>query len=350
MTRAVAVLGAGIGAEHIDGYLALPGRFRVTQICDLDPTRAAAQAARTGAKAVGEIDAVLSDPAVDLVDICLPPHHHAQVACDALAAGKHVIVEKPLAGSVADARRVARTAQESNRRVFPVFQYRYGQAFAQLDALVSAGLAGQPQVASLETHWNRDGAYYAAPWRGAWAHELGGAVLSHAIHAHDLLARYFGPVAEVSAMLDTRINDIETEDCAAIALRMEGGALATSSITLGAANDTSRLRFVFEGLTAESDRTPYAPGQGHWRFIARNPDDQPEIDQLISETPTVLEGFAGFLAAIADDLDGQGRAVTLEEGIASVELASAIYQADRSGARVRLPLDPALPIYQGFAP
>lgn len=350
MMRAVAVLGAGIGAEHIDGYFALPGRFLVTHICDLDSARATAQAARTGTKAVGEIDAVLADPAVDLVDICLPPRLHVAVACDALAAGKHVIVEKPLAGSLAEAKRLAQAATDSDRRVFPVFQYRYGQAFAVLDALVEAGLTGRPEVASVETHWNRGADYYANPWRGTWAHELGGAVLSHAIHAHDLLAHYFGPVAEVSAMLDTRINDIETKDCAAIALRMKSGALAASSITLGAANDTSRLRFVFESLTAESGRTPYAPGQGHWRFLARNPADQPEIDRVVSETPAVLEGFAGFLAAIADDLDGQGVAVTLEAGIASVALASAIYQADRSGARVRLPLDPALPICQGLAP
>lgn len=350
MTRSVAVLGAGIGAEHIDGYLALPWRYRVSHICDLDRARAAHQAARTSATPVEEIDTVLADQTVDLVDICLPPGLHAPVASAALAAGKHVIVEKPLAGSLAEAQRLAQTAQDNNCRVFPVFQYRYGRAFAQLDALVGAGLAGRPEVASLETHWNRDRAYYAAAWRGAWAHELGGAVLSHAIHAHDLLTRYFGPVSDVSAMLDTRINEIETEDCAAIALRMGCGALATSSITLGAADDTSRLRFVFERLTAESDRTPYTPGQAPWRFIARNPTDQPAIDLVVAETPAMLEGFAGFLAAVADDLDAGNVAVALEDGIAAVELASAIYQSDRTGARVRLPLDPALPICQGLAP
>ncbi|MCR9086647.1 MAG: Gfo/Idh/MocA family oxidoreductase [Rhodobacteraceae bacterium] len=350
MTRAVAVLGAGIGAEHIDGYLALPGRYRVVHVCDLDPTRAAAQAARCGATVSAEIDGVLADPAVELVDICLPPRLHGPVARAALAAGKHVIVEKPLAGSLLDARQLAGIARDRGRQVFPVFQYRYGQAFAVLDALVAAGLTGRPEVASLETHWNRDSAYYSVPWRGKWSHELGGAVLSHAIHAHDLLSRYFGRVEEVSAMLDTRINGIETEDCAAIALRTSGGGLATSSITLGAADDTSRLRFVFQNLTAESGCLPYTPGQGNWRFTARAPADQAAIDQIITDAPAVLEGFAGFLAAVADGLDGAGTAVTLEDGIAAVELATAIYHADRTGARVSLPLDATIPVCQGLAP
>jgi predicted dehydrogenase len=125
---------------------------------------------------------VLADPEVQIVDICLPPSMHVPVACDALAAGKHVIVEKPIAGSVAEADRLAAAAVASGRQVFPVFQYRYGRAFDQLAALDAAGHLGAPRVASLETHWNRKADYYAVPWRGTWAHEMGGAVLSHAIH------------------------------------------------------------------------------------------------------------------------------------------------------------------------
>ena len=78
------------------------------------------------------------------------------------------------------------------------------------------------------------------------------AVLIHAIHAHDLLTQHFGAVADVAAVLTTNANPVETEDCAAISLRMANGSLATSSITLGAATDTTRLRFVYEHLTAES--------------------------------------------------------------------------------------------------
>jgi predicted dehydrogenase len=84
-------------------------------------------------------------------------------------------------------------------------------------------------------------------------------VLGHAIHNHDLLTYVMGPIKALSAITTTRVNPIEVEDCAAISFEMESGALATSSITLGAGDDTSRLRFLFEGFTATSGTEPYAP-------------------------------------------------------------------------------------------
>lgn len=352
MTHNVAVLGAGIGAEHIDGYLHLPGRFRVGHVCDLDLALAQDRAARVGAHAGADLAGALADPAVDLVDICLPPALHVPVAIQAMEAGKDVIVEKPLAGSLAEADRLAAAARATGRHVFPVFQYRYGHAFAQLEALLAAGMPGAPRAASLETHWNRNADYYAAgPWRGTWAREMGGAVLSHAIHIHDLISRQFGPAAEVSAMMNTSINPIETEDCAAIALRMHNGALVTSSITLGGADDASRLRLIFEHLTAESGSLPYAPGAAPWRFIARDPRRQDDIDRIVASVPNGPQGFAGFLNAVADALDGHPeRAVSLQDGLNSIELVSAIYLAGRTGARVSLPLERTLPICKGWRP
>ena len=84
---------------------------------------------------------------------------------------------------------------------------------------------------------------------------------------------------------------------------------------------------------------PYAPGQGHWRFIARDPKNQPKVDRVVAATPAGPEGFAGFLAAVGAALDGHNGAVTLEEGMAAVALANAIYQAASSGSCVRLPSD-----------
>lgn len=350
MTHRVAILGGGIGAQHLDGYLSLPDRFTVTHVCDLNSDLAQAQAARApGAEAASDIAAILADPRVDLVDICLPPGMHVPTTCDALAAGKHVVCEKPIAGSLHDTDTLRQAIGASaGRHVFPVFQYRFGPAFEALSALAQAGLLGVPRVASLETHWNRDAGYYAIPWRGTWDREMGGAVLSHAIHIHDLITQCFGSVAEVSAMLGTMINPIETEDCAAITLRMANGALVTSSITLGAASDTSRMRLVYEHMTVESGRLPYALAKDTWTFTARDPAQQGAVDAIVAGAlgrsgPT---GFAGFLAAIADTLDGVAAApaITFEDGVRAVELVSAIYHADRTGARVALPLDRNLPI------
>jgi predicted dehydrogenase len=72
--------------------------------------------------------------------------------------------------------------------------------------MVREGLTGPPVVASPRPIGTRGPDYYAVPWRGTWAGEAGGAILGHAIHAHDLLCRYFGPVAQVQAQLATRVN------------------------------------------------------------------------------------------------------------------------------------------------
>ncbi len=349
--RRVAIIGAGIGAAHLKGYLALPDRFAVAAVCDLDEARARPLAEAAGCPVVGDYRQVLADPSVDLVDICLPPHLHCPVALEALAAGKHAVCEKPLVSNLAEADALIAAAERAGRQIFPVFQYRYGAGFAQLAALQKAGLAGQAQVATLETHWNRPAAYYDVPWRGKWATERGGAVLGHAIHIHDLLTMVLGPVASLQAEVATRVNAIEVEDCAAIAIRMASGALVTSSITLGAAMDTSRLRFVFAGLTAESGLNPYSPAEGAWTFTARAPVEQAEVDSVLAGIGTPLTGFAGFLEAVADALDGKpGREVTLADGRASLDFVTAVYHAARTGAKVTLPLAADHPLYSDWVP
>lgn len=348
----VAVLGAGIGAQHLDGYLALPEDYTVSLICDLDEARAQRMAEKAdGCRIAADAREAVTDPAIDIVDICLPPHLHGPVALEALAASKHVICEKPLAGSVREADAMAHAASDAGRVLMPVFQYRYGRGLDQLRALQQAGLAGKPLVGTLETHWDRGADYYAVPWRGTWAHERGGAVLGHAIHIHDLAARIFGPAMAVSAHLDTRANAIETEDCAALAMTMESGAPVTSSVTLGAAGNTSRLRFVFEKLTVESGRNPYAPGQDRWRFEARDPADQAAIDAVTMSAPAALQGYAGQFAALASHLKGEtADIVTPQDGIRALEFVAAVYLSSRERRQVALPLDRDHPVCSDWTP
>lgn len=347
----VAVLGAGIGAEHLHAYKALPEAFQVVWVIDQNAPRAEALRQGESFAVSDRIGDALHDPSVDVIDICLPPHLHVATTLAALAAGKHVICEKPLATCLADVAKIIAASQASGKTVYPVFQYRWGRACAQLRHLIATGATGRPDAASVTTHWSRDASYYAVPWRGTWAGEQGGAVLGHAIHNHDLVTSFMGPVAAVSAFTTTRVNDIETEDCAAICFETTGGAVITSSITLGAAGNSSQFRLVFEHLTAVSGLEPYAPGAADWTFTARDPARQQDIDRLVASAPAEKTGFEGFLNAIAVDLNGgQSVAVTLKEGAASIELVTAIYHAARSGARVHLPLPSDHPLYNGWQP
>lgn len=349
--RQVAIIGAGIGAEHLDGYRAVPEHFKVRTLCDMNLERARIVVGDADIAVVDSVQDVLADDAIDIVDVCLPPHLHFDVTLAALKAGKHVVCEKPLVRSVREVDALIDEASLAGRQIFPVFQYRYGTGLNQLMALKHAGLTGKPYMASLETHWNRDSQYYAVSWRGSWTGESGGAVLGHAIHNHDLLTYVFGPIASLSAITTTRVNPIEVEDCAVISFAMENGALATSSVTLGAATDTTRLRFCFEGLTATSGSEPYAPGNGAWRFEARGPTKQSQIDAVLAQLPAAKPTYAGFFEAVALALDGYpGRDVTLADGRRSIELVTAVYQAARTGKRITLPLGKDAALYTGWQP
>lgn len=347
----VAIFGAGIGSEHLRAYMSLPTEFNVLWVVDRDVDRAKNLNLDHAFDVTDTLDQALSDPRVDLIDICLPPHLHVETTCAALAAGKHVICEKPLATSLTDIAKIKAASASHGKSVYPVFQYRWGPALAQLRHLIETGIAGAPHAAALTTHWSRGSEYYSVPWRGTWKGEQGGAVLGHAIHNHDLMTHFMGPVSAVSAFTTTRVNDIETEDCAAISFQMRNGSVATSSITLGAAGDVSHFRFVFENLTATSGKEPYAPGTAPWSFVARNPAHQSLIDETLTTTPSSLAGFAGFFTEIAADLSGrQNSAIRLQDGAASIELVTAVYHAARSGRNVRLPLSADHPLYQGWLP
>ncbi|MEJ8472977.1 Gfo/Idh/MocA family protein [Roseibium algae] len=353
----VAVIGAGIGQKHLRAYLQLPQRFKVVSLCDIDLERAAKVVSEEGAdpdvvKLSNSFDDLIARDDIDVIDICLPPHLHFDMSIKALEAGKQVICEKPLVSSLKEADLLIEAEKKAKGTLTPVFQYRYGSEVAKLKALIEAGLAGKALVASVETHWNRTAAYYDNPWRGTWKGEQGGAVLGHAIHNHDLLCAFMGPIRQLNAFVGTRVNDIEVEDCASISFQMENGALATSSITLGAATDMSRFRFCFEKLTAESDILPYAPAEGTWSFKARGSEaDQAKVDACLAKVPDIQSGFCGFLEALADRLQyGGTNSVTLDDGRRSVELVTAIYQSARTGKCIMLPLSNDCNLYESWQP
>jgi predicted dehydrogenase len=352
MTRRyrVAIVGAGIGAEHSEGFQAHPELFEVALICDVDPERARRLAAAVpGAAICTDLGDVLARADVEVVDICLPPFLHYEAVTRTLAAGKHVICEKPLVGSLAEIDELAALAEVCGRRLMPIMQLRFGNGLRQLQHLLEHGIVGRAYVATVETHWTRGPDYYASPWRGRKATELGGVLLSQAIHAHDLLMCVLGPVRQVFARVATRVNAIETEDCAVAALEMADGSLASLSATLGSAEEISRLRFCFEGLTAESNHAPYRASSQPWRLIPRTPGHAEAIAAALSDIGPQEEGFARQFALFHAALETGGPLpVTIENARRSIELASALYHSATTGADVALPLGPDHPTYRGW--
>jgi predicted dehydrogenase len=353
MTRTftVGVIGGGIGRQHIEAYLALGGRFEVRAICDLKLELARKLAEEFAIpQATASVDELLAAD-LDIVDICTPPGTHRGLIEAALDAGRHVVCEKPLVGSLADADAVIARAAAARTLTMPIFQYRFGNGYQKLLRLVARGVTGPLHLATVETAWRRGADYYAVPWRGRWASELGGALLGHAIHAHDMLYGAAGPIESVFARTATRINKIETEDCAAASLRMRSGALATLAVTLGSMEEISRLRFCFADVTAESALTPYNPGAEPWRFIASSPAVAAAIDAALADFEPKPERFAGQFLRFHDALTGRGELpVTLADARASLELVTALYHSAARGAAVDLPIGPGHERYESWQP
>lgn len=348
----VAVVGLGIGAKHLEAYAELPKLYAVRAVCDLDADKAQAAATQYGATAITRFADLLAMPDLDIIDICTPPNTHRALIEQALAAGLHVVCEKPITGSLADVDAIERAAANARGTLSPIFQYRFGNGLQKLKALQAEGLCGTPYLTTIETSWRREADYYAVPWRGKWDTELGGCCLSQAIHAHDILSYVNGPVKNLYARLATRVNPIEVEDCAAVSIEMANGSLATLAVTLGAAEELSRIRFMFSNLTVESRSAhPYRIGDDPWYFKGKTPEIEAAMARTLAAFEPTFESFAGQFARIhASITAGLPLPVTLADARASLELITAIYHSAETGTAVTLPIAGNHPKYGNWIP
>lgn len=338
----VGVVGLGIGQLHLLSWLGVEGAS-VTVIADVDERRRTRAERDWKTPAVDSLDAVLAS-GVDVVDLCTPPSMHEAQIEQCLAAGVHVICEKPLVDSVAACDRLRAAGEQalhaSGARLMPILQYRFGDGALRARALVDAGLTGRLYTASASTWWRRGPEYYAeAPWRGTWQGERGGTVLTHAIHIHDLLTWIGGPLREVRALTATRVNDVETEDCAVAIGHTADGGLVSMNVNLGATTESSRLVWCFEHVTIESSTSPYDPAAGPWTFQFKDPAVEAAAEQVFATLAPTKPLFTGQFQRFVDALtDGAPFPISLDDAQASLELVTAWYRSARTGSVEHLPL------------
>ncbi|MBP7001552.1 Gfo/Idh/MocA family oxidoreductase [Amaricoccus sp.] len=346
-TRNVGLVGLNIGRAHIvEGYVPNPA-LRLATICDLDEERLNSVGDEFGVETrTTSFDSMLADPSLDVIDICTPPMLHRPMVEAALAAGKHVICEKPLTGSLKDCDAIIAAEAKAPGKLMPIFQYRYGDGVEKARRIIEAGVAGKLYAGAAETFWKRGPDYYAVPWRGKWATELGGVLVTHALHLHDMALLLAGPAARVFGRISTRVNDIEVEDCVSASILLANGAPLSLTCTLGSQDEISRLRLHFENVTFESTHEAYAPGNDPWRILAASDAVQRRIDDLIGDWTPVGPRFTTQMAQFAEALDGRRPLpVTTADARRALELVTAIYQSSDTGADVALPIGPDSPKY-----
>ena len=345
----VAIVGLGIGAAHADGFRRLPDDYEVVVVADPDAARVEFAQSFTGAEAASGLDEVLARDDVDVVSLATPPFLHLDQVSAILRAGKHAICEKPLVGSLAHVDALADVEAETGRWVMPIFQYRYGRGLQKLLHLVDAGVTGRCHTVSVDVSWRRRPEYYDVPWRGKRATELGGILLSHCVHALDMVTLVVGQPTKAFARTATRVNDIETEDCASVSLELADGGFATMSATLGSPAEISRHRFSFEHLSAESNTEAYENHREPWTFVGDSEADQAAIDEALAGFDPQPELYKGQFARLAEAVrSGHRPPVTLADARSSLELLTALYWSADRGVDVELPIDRDHDFYGGW--
>lgn len=193
-------------------------------VADVKDARAASFAADHGGAHYADYRRLLDRSDVDAVSVCVPSGMHAQIAIDAMQAGKHVLVEKPIAIRLEDADRMIEVARQEGVTMAVVLQNRYNHPMQQVRKLIDEGRLGRLYLGNACVRWFRPQSYYQDEWHGTWAMD-GGALMNQSIHHIDALQWFMGPVASVNAYTATLAHEMEAEDVGVASLRFVSGAL-----------------------------------------------------------------------------------------------------------------------------
>jgi predicted dehydrogenase len=230
MTRTgVALIGTGMVAKsHARSLQDLAEIVEVRGVYSRDAERRSTFAAEFGFPAAPSLEALLADPAVEIVILITPPNARLEIVEAAARAGKHLLLEKPLERTADAAQRIVQFCVDAGVKLGVVFQERLRPPAVALQQLVAGGELGAIVAGQCLVPWWRPQSYYDAPGRGTYARDGGGVLITQAIHSLDLMCALMGPVAEVQAMVGTTVlHRMEAEDSVTAALRFANGALGT---------------------------------------------------------------------------------------------------------------------------
>jgi predicted dehydrogenase len=220
---------------HARALLDLADAVEVTGAFSPSEARRAAFGARFPLPLADRVETILDDPATDAVLILTPPNTHGELVRRAAAAGKHILLEKPLEVTTGGAEALVAAAREAGVTLAVVLQHRFRPAAERLGALLAEGALGDIMACSTTVRLWRPQSYYDEPGRGTRWRDGGGVLLTQAIHSLDLMLALAGPVAEVTGYAaTTRAHRMETEDLACAALRFANGALGVIDATTAA--------------------------------------------------------------------------------------------------------------------
>jgi predicted dehydrogenase len=338
--RRIAILGLGMAVgPHAQSLAALRDRVEVAAAYSPSAKRREAFRARFPDFPLAEnLDALLADRSISAVIVLTPPNTHLELVRRAAAAGKHILLEKPLETTVARAEQLVEACSAAGVTLGMVLQHRFRPAGQRLRALMDEGSLGRMLGCSTAMRLWRPQSYYDDPGRGTLARDGGGVLLTQGIHTLDLMLSLAGPVAEVAAFATTTpVHRMETEDLVAGALRFASGALGTVDATTAAyPGFPERIEFVFERGTATISGTALRVGWQDGRQESLGSDGEgggTGADPMAVPPDYHRALIADWLAALDA---GRAPAVGGAEGLAVQRLIEALLGAAADGRARRL--------------
>jgi len=345
-----ALIGCGrIAVNHIKA--ALNNHLRIAAVCDVKPEAMESLLAKYGLEQDGGIKRytdyrrMLLENDFQLAAVATESGLHAQIALDCIDAGVNVIIEKPMAMSMADAEEIKRRSEEKGVKVCACHQNRFNTAVQETRRALEQGRFGKLSHGSIHVCWNRNRDYYTqAPWRGTWAQD-GGCLMNQCIHGIDLLRWMMGDeVDEVYGVTRRRFHDyLECEDVGMAVVKFKNGAVGTIEGTTNVyPKNLEETLYLFGQRGTVKLGGASTNHIDVWDFADERAEDAK--NRGLQETASNVYGN-GHTALYADVIDAieQNRSpyVDAAAGRNALEMVLAVYQSSFTGKPVRLPLEGA---------
>jgi UDP-N-acetyl-2-amino-2-deoxyglucuronate dehydrogenase len=327
----VAIVGCGgmIGGVHAVALKEIPdARLVGGWSRSAEKTKRFAEQHRN--RAYRSYEELLGDPEVHAVSICLPSGHHADFGAKAAAAGKHVIVEKPIDITIPKATTLIEACRKADRKLAVIFQSRYTPAARKVKQALDRGLLGRLILGDAYVKWYRSPEYYKSnAWRGTKAIDGGGALINQAIHTIDLLQWLMGGIQRVSGLVQTSTHAIESEDLGVATVVYRNGAV-------GVIEGSTAIRPGFkERIEIHGEKGSVSLEGGNvtaWKVDGCNEAeyvDAQKVSYGSTSSPAIsyVNHKAQFEEIVVAIQQNREPSVNGEEGIRSLQIVLGIYES-----------------------
>jgi len=330
-----AVIGLGnIAPMHINSLKAIG--ISIVAVCDKRLEVATQFAEEIGCVGYDDYQKMFEIGGFDVLHVCLPHYLHAPITTAALTKGYHVLTEKPMATTVADAEKMIASAEKSGKILGVIFQNRYNPGVQLIKHTLESGALGKVKGGWFRVTWNRSGAYYTgSDWRGMLDKEGGGVAINQSIHSFDLMNYFLGnPTAVKATVANLAHPSIEVEDIAEGVITYGDSSISFFVNTFHPNDAPVSYELICEHGRAESvgERTTITWHDGRKKTAEADIDAQRQFGMKsywgVSHIKQIQDFYESLASGTSIKIDG-------EEALRTQRLINGVYESSETGQEVR---------------